>query len=184
MRSGINAVRRNLILYDSFRLEVQPVLCRSSDGSIFREHHDTVVTAAYSELILGTDHTERFYPANLAFLNLEIAREDGSYLSEQNFLPCSNIGRAANNREKFPRAGIHLGNVKMVRIRMRLAFNDFCHHHAGESAGNLFLLLHAVNFDSNGCHRFGSLRRTERHIKIIFKPIVTEFHIFILNLQD
>ena len=134
------------------------------------------MAGAYAKLVLGTDHAQALDSADLGFLDLEVAREDGADLGEEDLLAGRHVGGAAYDLEQFSGAGIHLGDVQMVAVRVRLALHDLGDHDSGESAGDLLGLLHTVHLDADGSHRIRDLLRAEVTLQIILEPIVTELH--------
>ena len=169
---GIHTVGSDFIFDDGFSLQSEIVLGRRPDDSIFRKDHDAGVVIADAEFIFGADHAERLDSTDFGLFDLEVAREDGSYSGEEDFLPCSDVRGAADHGQRFSGTVIDLGDVKMVGIRMGCALENTGDNHTGKTAGNLFLLLYRIHLDSYVRHCISYLLRSEIRHKIVFKPVV------------
>ena len=176
----VDAVGRDLILDHRLRAQVEIFLGRRADHGVRRKDHDSLVALADAEFVLGADHTEGLHAADLGFLDLEITGQHRAELGEEDLLAGGHVGRAAHHGQRLARAGIHGGDVEMVGVRVRLAGQHLGHHDPGESARDLFLLLHAVDFDADRGHRVRHFLRGQVALQILLEPIVTELHIFVL----
>ena len=114
---------------------------------------------------------------DLGFLDLEITGKDGTEGGEEHLLAGGDIGSAADHGDRLAVTGIHLGDMEMVGIRMRLAFEHFGDHYAGETAGNLFLFFDRVHLDAYRGDGIRHLGGSEIELKIVLEPIVRQLHI-------
>ena len=62
---GVNPVGRDFIFDDGAGLQFEVFLRRGADHRVFREHHNALVAASDSELILGANHTEGLHSPDL-----------------------------------------------------------------------------------------------------------------------
>ena len=177
MGGGVHPVRGDFIFYHGLSLQMQIFPRGRADNGVLGEHHDSVVAGAESELVFGAYHSERFDTAYLGLLDLEVAGEHGSDAREEHLLAGRHVGSAAYHRQGFAGAVIDFSDMKMVGIRMVLAFEHFRDHHSRKTSGNLLLLFDPVDLDADGSHRLGDLRGAQLTLEIILEPTVTEFHI-------
>ena len=149
MGGGIHAVGRDLVLDDGFGLEAEEFLGRSAGNGVPGENHYAFVGGPDAELVFGADHTEGFDAADLGFLDLEVAGEDGPNPGEEDFLPCSHVGSAADDLDGLGRAVVDRRDVEVIRVGVHLTGQHPCHDYPFKAAGNLFLLLHGVNLNTD-----------------------------------
>ena len=106
MRCGVDTVRCKTNANEIVILDTKEVACRHTDRSILGELHNTLVRGADTQLILGTQHTERLYTANLATLNLEllvasVGIEHSSYRGTHNLQALAAVSSSADNLQRL-----------------------------------------------------------------------------------
>ena len=124
---GVRAVPGDLDLEDGLRLLAgQDVAEERARGRLRRELHDSVVVAAGQVQLGGrAAHAEGVDAPHAAFLDLEPAvGDDRADLGERGLHAGARVGRAADDLQSL-RAVVHLADVEVVRVGMRLAFDDF-----------------------------------------------------------
>ena len=128
------------------------VVCRlGPGGDVVRQHHNPVVGAAESDLVLCADHTEGVLPAHTALLDrkgLLAIVECAAYGGYHDGLSGSDVGRPADDLQRSVRAvlatEIHRGDVEVVRVGVRDTGEDLPDDETAQSATDRLTRLHAV----------------------------------------
>ena len=146
-------------------------------GGVGRQLLDTIVVGTNAQLIVGTQHTERFDATNLALLDFESLgfahrvehRANGctEYLQA-----CTHVGGTANDIERLARTDIDRRYVQVVRIGVIDAGQHLADNHTCQTATNGFDLLELFDFETYICQNFSDLLSREIGFQIIFQPIV------------
>ena len=94
--STICTVRSDIYLNKRIIFHAKVLFSRHTDRSVCRQNHDTIVARTYANLILCTDHTQRLFATDLAFLDgklLITIVEHCTHSCYDNFLTSSYVRR-------------------------------------------------------------------------------------------
>ena len=123
VREEIGAVRQHVHdeahVAERHRLEQGRPRCR-----VDQQFEDALVLLAEPELSRRAEHAVGRLPADLALLDLEAARHDGSGRRERIEFARGDVRRATHDVEQLAGAHVHLRQVKMVGVGMRTLLDD------------------------------------------------------------
>jgi hypothetical protein len=101
------------------------------------EHHDARVLVAQPELALAADHAERGLAAELALLDLGPVRHACADAGEDDVLPLSDVGSAADDLQQLARAVIDLAEAELVGLGVTTTFGDMAHDEGAQLRAKL-----------------------------------------------
>ena len=159
----VAAVRRELDL-DLGVVEPGVLADVRADRRVFRKNPDAVVLFADAEFAGGAEHAHGHDAAQLGLLDLEVARQDGADRGAGDLDAGAHVRGAADDLERFARAGIHFADVQMVGVLMIAAGEDLGDDYAREGGSHARDLL---DFKAGHRERFGKLFGAELRIAIL-----------------
>ena len=100
MREGIGTVGCDVYLDEPVALQVVVFCCGGTDNGILRQHDDASMVVANAYLVLGTNHAQRLYAAQLRLLDdklLVAIVEHTAQVGHDNLLACCHVGSTTDN---------------------------------------------------------------------------------------
>ena len=181
MRRSVDTVRCQTNTNQIVVLDIQVLLCRHTNGSIFGQLFDTIVIGTDTQLIIGAKHTERFNATNLALLDFETLGfahriEYRANSCAQHLQSCTYIRSTADDIQRLVRTNVNGSYVQMVRIGMIDTSQHLADNNACQAATNSLDLLELLDFKTYICQNFSDLLGREIGFQITFKPIIRDIH--------
>ena len=157
VRSSIRAVRRDIHLNDCIVFDVIVVGSFHANRRIGRQHNDTGVVSAHTNLIFRTDHTPTLLAAQFTFLDgkrLVAVIEHRTHGRHDDLLSRSYVGCTANDRQRFSFTDVHFGNMQMIGIRVGFTCQHFAYNQAFESALDGLYFFHCSYLETDRSQDF------------------------------
>ncbi len=176
MGSRIRTVGGQAYFVNDVFFDLEVVLGQGADRNFFRQDDDAAVVVANTQFIFGAYHSFRQLSPNFSFFDgpwfaiLRVkSRADGS---DDNLLPGSYVGRAANNLQfAFAIANLYFGEGKFIGIRMFPAFFHIANHETFQASFDAFYFFHPFHLQPYVRQNLGDFFWCQVDVEIIFEPI-------------
>ena len=130
-----------------------------------------------AQFIGGTQHAVRGLPAHFGGLDFKVARQHRTRQSTRHLDAGGHIRRTAHDLNQLARAGIHLGNIQAVGIRVFFNRFHFGNHHAAESRRGGF---HFFYFQARHGEQMRHFIGGKIGVGLGFEPIIRKLHDILL----
>ena len=138
------------------------------------------MACAHANLILGTNHAQRFLAADFAALDGEFlvaVVELGAHGGHNHFLTGGHIGCAAHNlHRRVAVAQVNCGDVQVVAVGVLHASQHVAHYESTQSATNGLDALQRAHFKAQRRQRLTHLVGSEVGVDVTPQPFVRNIH--------
>ena len=115
----------------------------------------------------------RWLPPQLGLLDLEVARQYSTNLGNRNSQSQTAVRRPADDIQQFGITHIHLGDAKLIGIRMLRTLNNFADNDIRKLTG---YGINTVNFQTSHGDLLSQFMAGKRGLDPLIYPGFTEFH--------
>ena len=154
MRDSVRTVRSNINLDERVVLQVEIFAGRHTYRRVSRQYHYTCMIGADANLVLGTDHTQRFLAADLTFLDrkrLVTAIQDCTDGSDNHLLSGSYVRCTANDLHRTIRGTeIHCSDMQVIGVGVFHTCQHMPDNETFQSASDRLNLLDCTYLQANG----------------------------------
>ena len=130
--------------FDDGVVQGQVVTDVGAQRGVVRQFQQAVDAVLQAQLGAAAQHALGGLAAQLGFLDLQVAGQQGADPGERRLQAFAGVGGAAHHREGAL-AVTHFTDAQLVGVRVRLAADDLPHHHTGERRCRR---LHGVHFQA------------------------------------
>ena len=154
---------------------------RHTNGRVFGQDHDAIMTVADAELTLGAVHATAGHTAQLRLLDREVARQRRAHHGCNDMVASIEVLRAADDLQRLRVsiginiAGTHvdLGDPQMIGVGMRRLLE---HLGSDDILERIADLVDAFNTRARQIEAIAERLEVGRHVNVLVKPLERNFH--------
>ena len=180
MRTSIRAIGGDVDLNQPIAFQVEISSSRHTDGGIFGQHHDTIVSVTHSDLVFRTNHAVTLDTTELRFFDHELLVSVVEFCAERchdHFLSCRHIMCTADNLSRFIAVSqIYSRHMHVVRIGVYFASQHLSDNKAFQSSTDGLNFFDAIHFESDRSQCVSYFLGCHVEIDILFQPLVRYIH--------